>query len=149
MSCSRLPAMRSRSSVLSRVQRALALSWYSAQFFSMSVQSILEARYAAPGTGPCAKPLPRLDARRKAATSRRRFMVHHTRAGAPREPLFFSRRAHQARAAGSLAKEESAGSEGRQSSGSSNRRSGEAAQAEGELHLLSPQSLYESFLLDH
>src|SRR3954467_5871813 len=148
MSCSRLPAMRSRSSVLSRVQRALALSWYSAQFFSMSVQSILEARYAAPGTGPCAKPLPRLDARRKAATTGR-FMVPHTRAGAPREPFFFSRRAHQARAAGSLAKEESAGSEGRQSSGSSNRRSGEAAQAEGELHLLSPQSLYESFLLDH
>src|SRR2546429_4728595 len=40
MSRSRLPAMASRSSRLSRVQRALALSWYSAQFFSMSVQSI-------------------------------------------------------------------------------------------------------------
>src|SRR2546430_6350439 len=43
MSCSRLPAMRARSSGLSRVQRALALSWYSAQFFSMRAQSIAGA----------------------------------------------------------------------------------------------------------
>src|SRR5438105_7548017 len=42
MSRSRLPPMASRSSRLSRVQRALALSWYSAQFFSMIAQSIAE-----------------------------------------------------------------------------------------------------------